>query len=86
MFSVFALIVLICLPNLNIRTNWAAPNNIPSQQWETEQYRARQMDTDRRRREAILSDLQTDTKVCPDCAETIRAAAKVCRFCGHRLA
>lgn len=25
------------------------------------------------------------TKPCPDCAETIKAAARVCRFCGHRL-
>lgn len=26
-----------------------------------------------------------DTKTCPECAETVKAAAKLCRFCGHRF-
>lgn len=26
-----------------------------------------------------------DTKECPRCAETIKTAAKVCRFCGHEF-
>ena len=28
---------------------------------------------------------QQDTKVCPFCAETIKAAATVCRYCGREL-
>ncbi len=30
-------------------------------------------------------DEQGETKVCPDCAETVKAQAAVCRFCGHRF-
>ncbi len=30
--------------------------------------------------------LPGDTKVCPDCAETVKAAARVCRYCQHVFA
>lgn len=30
-----------------------------------------------------ILDQEGDTKVCPACAETVKAAATKCRFCGH---
>jgi hypothetical protein len=39
-------------------------------------------------RELILARISpepAETKICPDCAESVKAAARVCRFCGHRF-
>jgi hypothetical protein len=39
-----------------------------------------------KRTEAPAADQdQSDTKVCPDCAERIKAAARVCRFCRYEF-
>lgn len=32
-----------------------------------------------------ISGSSGGTKVCPECAEEVKAAAKVCRFCGSRF-
>ena len=33
--------------------------------------------------EGEITVLSEDSKICPDCAETIKAAAKKCRFCNY---
>jgi hypothetical protein len=33
----------------------------------------------------LLPSAKADTKVCPECAESVKEAAVKCRFCGHRF-
>lgn len=32
-----------------------------------------------------MNEETAETKVCPDCAEMVKGAARVCRFCGYRF-
>lgn len=34
---------------------------------------------------ARIAPEPAETKVCPQCAESVKAAAVVCRYCGHRF-
>jgi len=34
---------------------------------------------------AMALEASEPMKVCPQCAETVKAAAKVCRYCGHNF-
>jgi hypothetical protein len=33
----------------------------------------------------LMRDRQASVKICPDCAEAVQAAARVCRYCGYRF-
>ncbi len=33
----------------------------------------------------LMEKATPDTKICPMCAEEVKAAARICRFCGHKF-
>jgi predicted amidophosphoribosyltransferase len=68
------ILILLALPNLQTRA-----------------FQRQSLDEQRRQREAseaLLAQQRkeaSDTKTCPRCAETIKKAALVCRFCGNEF-
>lgn len=38
-----------------------------------------------RKVEMVSGSAPEQTKTCPDCAEDVKAAANICRFCGHKF-
>lgn len=86
-FGVFALIVLAFMPRLEVGPPSAdgplpegAELHVDSGGRTYYLFDGKRYD---RRADVPRPVLATDEKTCPECAETVRAAAKVCRYCGH---
>jgi hypothetical protein len=69
---------------LNVFTGWTALGWVLSLVWALTGTNADVADAIADRVSSSHS-VDPDTMKCPICAETIKKAAKVCRFCGHAL-
>ena len=67
---------------------WSASNIAPPSASEAQAHKAKQ------ERDSLgkwflekpkIQAEQSKEKICPDCAETIKAAANVCHYCGYRF-
>jgi len=62
---------------LNVLLGWTVVGWVAALVWA--------LTTDTSPTPATLAVQQAETRTCPRCAETIKRAASICRFCGHAV-
>lgn len=81
LFSFLALIVLLCLRNLREEDAMEARLRESERQRAQAEHEKRLLEIER----AKASQPKVAEKTCPQCAETVKFEAKICRFCNHQF-
>lgn len=78
LFSFLAMILLFVMSDIT--------NNVTEESWVDTRTAERKKEKEDKRRSAEISTVSvSDTRDCPYCAETIKKAAIICRFCGRDI-